>query len=98
MRISWERNAGSQQMREWGISVVSGITDAITGSGSNYANPTNRDTVDVSTPFEAADRSSLQFKPDLTVTTSAKTSRADGASLTAKLTVPSTLGTRRRKK
>ena len=47
----------------------------------------------VNTPFQAADCSSLAFKPDLTVSTSAKTSRADGASLTAKLTVLGALGT-----
>jgi hypothetical protein len=69
-----------------------GITDAITGSGSDYANPANEDTVSVDTPFEAADCSSLTFKPDFQVSTVAKTSRADGASLTAKLTVPAALG------
>jgi hypothetical protein len=61
------------------------ISDAITGSGGQTAN--------VATHFQAADCSSLSFKPDLTVSTSAKTSRADGASLTAKLTVPGALGT-----
>ncbi len=69
------------------------ITDAIVGSGSNYANPANEDTVNVSTPFEAADCSSLAFKPAFSVSTSAKTSRADGASLAVKLTVPGALGT-----
>jgi hypothetical protein len=69
------------------------ITDTIDGAGANFTNPADQVPVSVSTPFEAADCSSLQFKPDLTVSTSAKTSRADGASLTAKLIVPGALGT-----
>jgi hypothetical protein len=69
------------------------ITDSITGSGSSYANTANQDTVNVSTPFQAADCSSLTFKPGFKVSTSGKTSKALGASLTAKLTVPAALGT-----
>jgi uncharacterized repeat protein (TIGR01451 family) len=49
--------------------------------------------VSVTTPFTAADCSSLAFKPTFAVSTSAKTSRADGASLAVKLTVPGALGT-----
>ncbi|MFZ1925099.1 MAG: hypothetical protein WAU42_03045, partial [Solirubrobacteraceae bacterium] len=69
------------------------ITDTITGSGSSYANAANQQTVNVSTPFQAADCSSLTFKPAFKVSTSGKTSKALGASLTAKLTVPAALGT-----
>ncbi|HEX4116499.1 MAG TPA: hypothetical protein VHY18_11565 [Solirubrobacteraceae bacterium] len=69
------------------------ITDAITGSGANPANPADQDAVDVSTPFETADCSSLGFKPVFKVATSSKTSRADGASLSVKLTVPGAPGT-----
>jgi hypothetical protein len=69
------------------------ITDSVTGSGSSYANAANQDTVNVSTPFQAADCSTLTFKPAFKVTTSGKTSRSGGASLTAKLTVPAALGT-----
>ena len=68
------------------------ITDTIDGAGANPANPADQVPVAVNTPFEAADCSSLAFKPDLTVSTSAKTSRANGATLTAKLTVPGALG------
>jgi hypothetical protein len=68
------------------------IADTIDGAGADFADPADQVPVPVSTPFEAADCSSLAFKPDLTVTTSAKTSRTDGASLTAKLTVPAALG------
>jgi hypothetical protein len=64
------------------------ITDAVTGSGSNYANPTGQDTVNVQTPFEAADCASLAFKPSFKVSTSGKTSRQNGASLAVKLTMP----------
>jgi hypothetical protein len=64
------------------------ILDAITGSGSNYAVPTSQQTVDVTSPFEAADCSSLRFRPSLKVSTSGKTSRARGASLVTKLTYP----------
>ncbi|HXC23437.1 MAG TPA: hypothetical protein VNU28_02530, partial [Solirubrobacteraceae bacterium] len=65
------------------------ITDAIVGAGSNYANPINQDTVDVQTPFEAADCASLGFKPVFKATTSAKTSRANGTSLHVALSYPS---------
>ncbi len=68
------------------------VTDTIDGAGANFTNPADQVPVTVGTPFEAADCSSLSFDPDLTVSTSAKTSRADGASLTAKLTVPGGLG------
>ena len=69
------------------------ITNTIDGAGANPANPADQVPVSVGTPFEAADCSSLQFKPAFTVSTSGKTSRADGASLTAKLTIPGALGT-----
>ncbi len=69
------------------------IQDTIVGAGANFQNPADADPVPVLTRFQAADCSSLKFEPNLTVTTSAKTSRADGASLTAKLTIPAALGT-----
>jgi hypothetical protein len=69
------------------------ITDTIDGAGADPANPAGQVPVNVGTPFEAADCSSLQFKPTFSVTTSGKTSKANGASLTAKLTIPAALGT-----
>jgi hypothetical protein len=69
------------------------ITNTIDGAGANFTNPADQVPVAINTPFEAADCSSLAFKPAFTVSTSAKTSRADGASLTAKLTVAGALGT-----
>jgi hypothetical protein len=69
------------------------ITDTIDGAGADFTNPADQVPVAVNTPFEAADCSTLQFKPVFKVTTSGKTSRSNGASLTAKLTVPAALGT-----
>jgi hypothetical protein len=69
------------------------ITDTIIGAGADPTNPADGDPVTVQTPFEAADCSSLAFKPTFKVSTSGKTSKADGASLTAKLTVAGALGT-----
>jgi hypothetical protein len=69
------------------------ITDTIDGAGADFTNPADQVPVGVNTPFEAADCSTLQFKPTFKVSTSGKTSRSNGASLTAKLTIPAALGT-----
>ena len=69
------------------------ITDTVDGAGANFANAADQVPVSVNTPFDAADCSSLTFKPGFQVSTSGKTSKALGASLTAKLTVPAALGT-----
>ena len=69
------------------------IADTIDGAGADFTNPADQVPVGVNTPFEAADCSSLTFKPGFAVSTSGKTSKALGASLTAKLTVPAALGT-----
>jgi hypothetical protein len=70
------------------------ISESITGAGANPANPADQMTVPATAPFQAADCSSLQFKPTFKVSTSGKTSRSQGASLTAKLTYPTgALGT-----
>ncbi len=68
------------------------ISETIDGAGANPANPADQIPVEATAPFQAADCSSLAFKPDLTVTINAKTSRTDGASLTAKLTIAGALG------
>ncbi len=65
------------------------ITDTIDGAGADPANPADQVPVTVGTPFEAADCSSLGFKPSFKVTTNGKTSKANGASLSVKLTYPS---------
>jgi hypothetical protein len=47
----------------------------------------------VGTPYQAADCEELSFKPKFSVSTSAHTSKAKGASLSVKLTMPGALGT-----
>ncbi len=42
----------------------------------------------ISTPFQVTNCAALKFEPKFTVSTSAKTSRTEGASLTAKVTYP----------
>jgi hypothetical protein len=64
------------------------IENTVVGAGADYTNPADQTSVNVNSPFEAADCSSLAFKPTLKVTTNGKTSRVKGASLTAKLTYP----------
>jgi hypothetical protein len=69
------------------------ISETITGAGADPADPADQVPVTATAPFQAADCSSLQFKPGFAVSTSGKPSKADGESLTAKLTVPGALGT-----
>ncbi len=47
-------------------------------------------TADVSTPFQVTNCAALSFKPEFAVSTSAKTSRTEGASLHVTLTLPNT--------
>ncbi len=60
----------------------------VIGGGADPANPADNDPVTVTSSFQTADCQSLKFEPKFQVTTSGKTSKADGASLTAKLTYP----------
>ncbi|HEV3093173.1 MAG TPA: hypothetical protein VGY30_01515 [Solirubrobacteraceae bacterium] len=64
------------------------VTNTITGAGADYTNPADQNPVSVNTRFQAANCSLLGFKPSFKVSTSGKTSRANGASLTVKLTYP----------
>ncbi|HSZ68774.1 MAG TPA: hypothetical protein VK756_00270 [Solirubrobacteraceae bacterium] len=61
----------------------------VIGGGANPADPAGYDPVTVSDPFQVADCSNLKFAPKFKVTTSGKTSRANGASLHVQLTYPS---------
>jgi uncharacterized repeat protein (TIGR01451 family) len=65
-----------------------GVSDTITGAGANYAIPGDQVPVTVSSSFQAADCSSLAFKPVFKAQTSAHTSRIDGASLHVTLALP----------
>ncbi len=58
---------------------------AIGGTMTSVANAT----ADASASYQVTNCAALKFKPMFTATTSAKTSRADGASLTAKVSYPS---------
>ncbi len=61
-----------------------GVTGTLTSIPGMSAN--------VSSRFQATDCAALGFKPGFAVSTSGKTSRADGASLTARLTYPNVGG------
>jgi hypothetical protein len=65
------------------------ITNTITGTGVNIADTTDDVPVTLNSPFQAADCANLNFKPNFTVSTSGKTSKANGASLNVKLAYPS---------
>jgi hypothetical protein len=62
----------------------SSVTGTLTSTQDMSANVSNR--------FQVTNCSALGFKPGFKVSTSGKTSRADGASLTAKLTYPNVGG------
>ncbi len=64
------------------------IGATVVGAGANFADPADANPVTVTDRFQAADCSSLAFKPFFKASTSGKTSRANGASLHVKLTYP----------
>ena len=67
---------------------VKSITDVVNGAGQNVASPADDTTAANSSRFQAADCASLAFKPAFKVSTSGKTSRANGASLHVELAYP----------
>jgi hypothetical protein len=69
------------------------ISNVVTGAGADFANPADQVPVPLTSRFQAASCASLAFKPAFTVSASGKTSRTDGASLTARLSVSGALGT-----
>ncbi len=70
------------------------ISETITGSGADPSNPADQIPVGATAPFQTADCSSLKFKPSFKASVSGRTSRANGTSLTVKLTYPAdSLGT-----
>ncbi len=64
------------------------ITNTIAGAGADFTTTADDVSATLTTPFQAADCSSLAFKPAFKVSTSGKPSRANGASLTARLSYP----------
>ena len=64
------------------------LQNTVSGGGADPSNPADQTSVLVSSPFQAADCASLQFKPSFTASTPAQASKGLGASLTVKLTYP----------
>jgi hypothetical protein len=64
------------------------LLTTVSGSGLDFTSAADDVPVAVGNPFQAADCQTLKFKPSFKVSTSAKTSRINGASLVAKLTYP----------
>jgi uncharacterized repeat protein (TIGR01451 family) len=60
----------------------------VIGAGADPTNPAGYDPVTVSTPFRVTACQALKFAPKFAVSTSAKTSRIDGASLHVDLSYP----------
>jgi hypothetical protein len=70
------------------------IQNIVTGAGADFTNPADQVPVLLESPFQAADCANLAFKPTFKVSTSGKTSKAGGASLSVKLSFPTgSLGT-----
>lgn len=65
------------------------IENTITGAGADFTNPADQVPVARTSRFQAADCSSLAFKPSFKASTSGKTSRKGGAGLHVSLTYPS---------
>jgi hypothetical protein len=70
------------------------IQNVVTGAGADFTNPADQLPVTLTSPFQAADCANLAFKPTFKASTSGKTSKAAGASLSVKLSFPTgALGT-----
>ncbi len=65
-----------------------GVQNVVSGAGANLTTPADDVPVTLNGPFQAADCSNLSFKPSFAVSSSGKTSKANGASLTVKLAFP----------
>jgi hypothetical protein len=60
----------------------------IDGAGADPSNPADQVPVTVASSFQMANCQNLAFKPSLKISTTGKTSRRNGASLTVRLTYP----------
>jgi uncharacterized repeat protein (TIGR01451 family) len=64
------------------------IAATITGAGADFTNPADAVPVTIDERFEVTNCAALVFKPTFKVSTSGRTSREDGASLTVKIAFP----------
>jgi len=64
------------------------LSATVVGAGADFADPADADPVTGSDHFQAANCSSLAFKPTFRVFTQGKTSRKNGASLQVRLSYP----------
>jgi hypothetical protein len=64
------------------------FASTVVGGGADPTNPADNDPVTTNDSFQLANCQNLKFEPKFSVSTSGKTSKAQGASLTAKLTYP----------
>jgi hypothetical protein len=69
----------------------SAFSATVIGSGQSFTSPIDDVPFTVTSPFQVANCANLSFKPGFQVSTSGKTSKANGASLTVKLAFPSGL-------
>jgi uncharacterized repeat protein (TIGR01451 family) len=70
-----------------------GLSGTVIGSGTVLSSAVAQVPITVTDPFQAADCQALKFKPSFTVSTTGRTSKANGASLSVRLTMPGPLGT-----
>ena len=64
------------------------LSATVIGGGAEPANPADNNPVTITDPFQAANCANLKFEPKFQVSTSGKTSKANGASLHVNLTYP----------
>jgi hypothetical protein len=64
------------------------LSASVIGSGADFSSPADDVSANVNNRFQAADCASLRFAPKFAVSTKGSTSKANGASLSVKLTYP----------
>ncbi|HWY17688.1 MAG TPA: hypothetical protein VNY27_03130 [Solirubrobacteraceae bacterium] len=64
------------------------LAATVDGAGADFTNPADQVPVTITSPFQLANCQNLAFKPGFQVSTSGRTSKANGASLNVKLTYP----------
>jgi hypothetical protein len=79
-RANFTENPTSCTPMSFGATVI--------GGGADPTNPADNTPATVTDPFQAAECASLKFEPKISVSTSGKTSKSQGASLTYKIAYP----------